>query len=176
MPAKKALLVIDAQTAFFHLSKPLFQSDVVLSNIRDLIHQAKAVNTPIIYLQHTGSQNGIFGKGSPGWHIHSSISPREADIILEKHKADAFCGTELEQRLRELTVETIVVCGFATEGCVDTTVRRASSLGFKIELASDAHSTTDGEVLPAGQIVAHHNSVLGIFAEVKKVRDVHFDR
>jgi nicotinamidase-related amidase len=175
MPAKKALLVIDSQVALFHLSKPLHKSDIVLANIRALIDQARASSVPIIYLQHSGSQNGIFGKGSPGWHIHPSISPRQGEIVVEKHKPDAFCGTLLEQYLNELSVQTLVVCGFVTEGCVDTTVRRASSLGFKIELVGDAHSTTDGEVLGASQIVDHHNSILAIFAEVKKANEVHFE-
>jgi nicotinamidase-related amidase len=176
MPAKKALLVIDAQVGLFHLSKPLHRSDIVLSNIQMLIDDARTASIPIIYLQHSGSQNGIFAAGSPGWKIHPSISPRQGDLVVEKQKADAFCQTVLLQRLNELTVETLVVCGFVTEGCVDTTVRRASSLGFKIELVSDAHSTTDGEVLLASQIVDHHNSVLAIFAEVKKANEIHFDR
>jgi len=176
MPAKKALLVIDAQDAMFHLSKPLHKSDTVLSNIQTLIDQARSASVPVIYLQHTGSQSGVFAEGSPGWNIHSSVAPRQGDLVVKKDKADAFCRTLLLQHLNELSVENLVVCGFVTEGCVDTTVRRASSLGFKIELASDAHSTTDGEVLPASQIVDHHNSVLAIFAEVKKATEIHFDR
>ena len=176
MPAKKALLVIDAQDALFHLSKPLHRSDIVLSNIQTLIDQARTARIPVIYLQHSSGQSGIFAEGSPGWQIHPSVSPRQGDLVIEKHKADAFCMTKLLQRLNELSVETLVVCGFVTEGCVDTTVRRASSLGFKVELASDAHTTTDGEVLPASQIVDHHNSVLASFAEVKKATEIQFDR
>lgn len=176
MPAKKVLLVIDAQVALFHLSKPLYRSEIVLSNVRTLIDRARAGGIPIIYMQHSGSQDGVFGKDSPGCQIHPSLAPREGDIVLEKHKADSFCGTPLEQRLHELSVQELVVCGFVTEGCVDTTVRRASSLGFTIVLVSDAHSTTDGEVLGACQIVDHHNAVLAIFAEVKKTNEVHFDR
>ena len=174
MPTKKALLVIDAQVALFHLSKPLLNADIVLSNIRTLIGQARANSIPIVYLQHSGSHDSIFEKGGPGWDIHPAISPQPDDIVIEKHKSDAFLGTQLERRLNELSTQTLVVCGFVTEGCIDTTVRRASSLGFKIELASDAHSTTDGKVLRASQIVAHHNAVLTIFADVKTTDEVRF--
>jgi nicotinamidase-related amidase len=174
MSAGKALVVIDAQTAMFHLSKPLHNSDTVLSNIRALIEKARNASAPVVYLQHSGSPTSVFAKGTAGWQIHSPITPQEMDIIIEKHKADAFFETTLEQRLRELSVETLVVCGFVTEGCVDTTVRRAASLGFKIELVRDAHSTTDSEVLTAGQTIDHHNAVLAIFAEVKKTAEVRF--
>lgn len=43
-----------------------------------------------------------------------------------------------------------------------------------MELAADAHSTTDGQVLRAEQIIEHHNSVLGIFGEVKPTYEIQF--
>jgi uncharacterized protein (TIGR02246 family) len=67
-----------------------------------------------------------------------------------------------------------VVCGLATEGCVDTTVRRARSLGFAVEVAEDAHSTTDGPVLTAEQTVRHHNAVFKIFADVRPAASIRF--
>jgi nicotinamidase-related amidase len=50
-----------------------------------------------------------------------------------------------------------------TEYCVDTTCRRATSLGYDVTLAGDAHLTRDNEVLTAANIIAHHNSVLNDF-------------
>jgi nicotinamidase-related amidase len=147
----------------------------VLGNIQTLIDQARAHAIPIMYLQHTGAQNTLFAEGSAGWQIHPSISPHENDSIIEKQKADAFQGTALEHLLNQLLVRSLVVCGFVTEGCVDTTVRRAASLGFNVELASDAHSTTDGAVLKASQIIDHHNHVLAIFAQVKESGEIAFD-
>ncbi len=176
MSAKKALLVVDGQVALFHLSKPLFRNEIVLSNIRAVVDQARAAGVPIVYLQHTGNDNSIFASGSAGWQIHPLIAPRPEDIIVQKHKADSFLGSDLEQRLRDLAVQSLVICGFVTEGCIDTTVRRASSLGFTIELVSDAHSTTDGTVLHAGEFIDHHNAILAMFAEVKRTSEIHFDQ
>jgi nicotinamidase-related amidase len=174
MPANKALLVVDAQDVFFHLSRPLYNGEIVLGNIRTLIDRARSAGAPVVYLQHFAGHGSVFEKGSPGWQIHPSITPRKEESVIEKHKADAFQGTPLEERLKQLAVRTLVVCGFVTEGCIDTTVRRASSLGFNVELVRDGHSTTDGEVLAAGQIVDHHNSVLSIFAQVKNSAEIHF--
>ena len=171
---KKALLVLDAQVAFFHLNRPLYNAEIVLNNIRALIDRARAAGAPIVYLQHYAGQGSVFEKGSSGWQIHPSIGPQPEDSVIEKHKADAFQATPLEERLAQLAVRSIVVCGFVTEGCIDTTVRRASSLGFNVELARDGHSTTDGEILAASQIVDHHNSVLAIFAQVKNSDEIHF--
>jgi nicotinamidase-related amidase len=174
MAEKKALLVVDVQVAIFHLSRPIYESNSFLENIRALIDRARACAVPIIFLQHHGSQNSIFEKGSTSWQIHPSISPRDNDIVIEKNRPDAFDGTPLEDLLAQLSVRTIVVCGFATEGCIDTTVRRAYSLGFNVELVSDAHSTTDSDVLKANQIIDHHNAVLAIFSKVKKASEIDF--
>ena len=53
----------------------------------------------------------------------------------------------------------LVVTGMQTEFCVDTTCRRAISLGLNVTLVSDAHTTIDA-AFPAEQIIRHHNTVL----------------
>lgn len=148
--------------------------DAVLEQIRGSIEEARSAGAPIVYLQHAGSEDGVFARGSAGWELHPAIAFLEGEAVVEKHTADAFVGTGLEESLKQLSVGAVVICGFVTEGCVDTTVRRASSLGFEIELASDAHSTTDGEVLTASQTVRHHNAVLAIFSDVKAAREIRF--
>jgi nicotinamidase-related amidase len=50
-----------------------------------------------------------------------------------------------------------------TEYCVDTTCQRATSLGYDVTLARDAHLTRDNGVLTAANIIAHHNFVLDDF-------------
>ena len=170
MLSKKCLLVIDVQTAMFNLSRPLFNSEELINNIGNLIQNARSENAPIIYVQHSGGENSIFNKGSDGWNIHPSISPTEYDYTIEKKYSDSFMDTKLEETLKKLSVDKIVVCGLVTEGCVDTTVRRAFSLGYKVELASDCHSTTDSSVLTGEQIVKHHNEVFKIFAEERSKR------
>lgn len=71
--------------------------------------------------------------------------------------------------------------GLMTEYCVDTTLRRAFSLGYKIEFVSDGHSTYDSVNLPAAKIIEHHNGALsGInpyaekFAELKSTDELVF--
>ena len=60
-----------------------------------------------------------------------------------------------------LGTERLIVVGNQTKFCVDTTCRRAHSLGYKVTLLKDGHSTWDNEHLKAQQIIDHHNLVLG---------------
>lgn len=54
----------------------------------------------------------------------------------------------------------VVIAGFKTEVCVDTTCRHAFSLGYHVTLVADAHSTSDRDELSATQIIQHHNGNL----------------
>ncbi len=174
MSSKKCLLVIDVQLGMFNLSRPLYKSDSILSSIEQLIKKARAENSRIIFMQHCGSENSHFKKGSVGWNLHPAVKQETNAYIIEKKYSDSFQGTELHELLAKLGIERIVVCGLVTEGCVDTTVRRAYSLGYKVELASDCHSTTDSTILAAEHIINHHNQVLKIFSEVKEAENINF--
>ena len=127
-----------------------------------------------IFIQHCGGEGSLFYKGTEGWKINPPIIPEANEHIIEKRYSDAFFDTELDTLLKQLEVKKIVICGLVTEGCIDTTVRRAFSLGYKIELASDCHSTTDSSNLTAEQIINHHNEVLKIFSKVKTAAEINF--
>jgi nicotinamidase-related amidase len=174
MSSKICLLVINVQQGMFNLSKPLYRGTNALIGIKELIQKARRNNIPTIFIQHCGKEKSLFEKGSPGWQIHPAIALNESKIIIEKKYSDAFQDTNLNITLKELSVETLIICGLVTEGCIDTTVRRAFSLGYKVIVVSDCHSTTDSEVLNAKQIIDHHNHIFKIFARVKESDEIIF--
>lgn len=135
------------------------KSDRLLSNLRTLLAAARGASAPIFYLRHSGA--GEPAPGSAGWQIHSSIAPRPDEIVIDKHRNDGFLDTSLDQDLRRLEISDVIVGGLQTEFCVDTTCRRAFSLGYRVTLVGDAHGTYDNDVLSAAQIIAHHNHTLG---------------
>jgi ureidoacrylate peracid hydrolase len=63
---------------------------------------------------------------------------REREVIIDKHRYSAFIGTRLDQVLRSNGVTTVVVCGVATSGCVESTIRDAFMLDYYVVIASDA--------------------------------------
>ncbi|MFH1729938.1 MAG: isochorismatase family protein [Pseudomonadota bacterium] len=60
---------------------------------------------------------------------------------MEKHEPDSFHGTNLDQMLKDININILYLCGFATEGCIDSTVRIAFSKGYSVILISDCHTT-----------------------------------
>jgi nicotinamidase-related amidase len=161
MENRTTLMIVDVQKGMFNTDDPVANGDEILVTLRQLITQARESGTPIIYIQHIGEENSILGLDQPVFPIHPDITPRKDDIIIKKHHSDSFQETKLQRELENLHITRIVLAGIQTEYCVDTTCRRAYSLGYDVRLVQDAHTTWDTEQLRASQIIAHHNEVLG---------------
>lgn len=154
-----ALIVIDVQRALFETSPPPFEAAQVLARINALADRARVAGAPVIYVQHE-SPGSALAHGEPGWDLDTRLAPAANDIRVRKSTPDSFLRTDLSQQLEKLGVTQLVVCGYATEFCVDTTVRRAAGLGLPVTLAADAHTTHDKPHADGGQIRAHHNATL----------------
>ena len=156
------LLVIDVQVGIIETLRA-YRGREVLEQINKLLSKARASNAPIIYIQHDGEQGHPLEVGSSGWQIHPDNKPREGDLIIHKRASDSFFETTLQHELEARSVKHLIVSGCMTEYCVDTTSRRAVSLGYDVTLVSDAHTTIDNKLLSAAQIIAHHNALLDGF-------------
>jgi nicotinamidase-related amidase len=170
---KKALLIIDVQMAMFTGETHVYKDEEVLNNIAAMLEKARSTGMPVIFVQHTVTGYARFEKGSPTWEIHPGIKPLEAEDVVEKSYCDSFMNTKLESVLKGKGITELIIAGMQTEYCIDTSVRRAFSMGYRNILVSDAHTTYDNEALTADQIIRHHNSVWdGDFAELKTTAEV----
>lgn len=174
-PAKKsktALLIIDVQNDVLGKPNETYRAESLLCNLEDLIKRARKATIPVIYIQHNENE---MKSNTIGWEIHPRLTPQKGDVIIQKRHPDSFQDTPLEEKLRELGVKKLVIGGLQTEWCIDSTVRRAYSLGFDVTVVEDGHSTMDSSVLDASKIVAHHNQVFGgRFARLRQGRDIDF--
>jgi nicotinamidase-related amidase len=177
MSRDTALLIIDVQCGIFSDFGPVYQSNAVLSRIRKLIARARAAAVPVIYVQHCSAPGESLDRGTKGWQIHPAVAPLKGERILEKRTPDCFQGTRLQRELKSLGIKTLIITGLQTEFCVDTACRRAFSLGYKVILARDAHSTLDGDKLSASEIIEHHNNLLGTwFVQLKEADQIAFGK
>jgi len=160
MTQHTALLVIDVQTGMFDPQWPIYEEERLLSNIRQIIDQAREADVPVIFIQHT-EKDGPLTFGSDTWQIHPDIAPLPIEIKVAKTTPDAFHQTPLKEILAEKNIERLVIVGLQSEYCVDATSRRAFNLGYQVTLISDAHSTMDSESQKASAIISHINHTLG---------------
>jgi nicotinamidase-related amidase len=171
-----AVVVIDAQVGL--LTDRAFARDAVVANLAGLIDRARRSGRPVIFVQHDGGSGDELEFGTPGWEIHPGVKPLPGEQVINKRASDSFHETDLARILDEAGARRVVIGGCMTQFCVDTTARRAVSLGYDVSLVADGHTTWDNESLEASKIVKHHNETLHGFAtetatiEVKPQRDV----
>jgi nicotinamidase-related amidase len=157
-----ALLIIDVQVGLVNLIPTEIRAGGIC-RIEALLSRARASGTPVIYIQHDGPSGHPLETHTKGWEIHPSIKPLDSESVVRKRESDSFFETALEQELEKRGITRLIIGGGMTEYCVDTTCRRATSLGYDVLLARDAHLTRDNGVLTAANIIAHHNFVLDDF-------------
>jgi nicotinamidase-related amidase len=120
--------------------------------------KARAAGAPVIFIQHDGEPGGEdVVPFTEGWKLHPELQVRPDDLVIRKTTCDAFCGTSLEAELRSRGITTLLLMGYATDFCVDATLRSAASKDFSIIVVADAHTTSDNPVLKADVVRQHHN-------------------
>ncbi len=144
---KRALLVIDVQNEYFTGKLPVTYPQNTLPNISNAIKTAQQSNIPIVAVQHTVMEKHAkaFVKETTGWELHESIKAINFSHHIEKTMPSSFVGTDLEDWLRKNSIDTVVIAGYMTQHCCDTTARYAYHLGFNVEFLSDATGTLDFE-------------------------------
>jgi nicotinamidase-related amidase len=170
----KALLIIDVQTDILNVpgaKRPVVKErfDQVRGRIGGLVRDARDQKLPIIFVQHDGDPGHRLETGTPGWEICSDLGRTQDDIVVRKTACDSFYETDLQSVLSGRGIRHLVVAGLMTQYCVDTTCRRAISLGYDVTLVADAHTTADTEKFTVEQIVEHHNALLDGFDAGKAV-------
>jgi nicotinamidase-related amidase len=140
---KRALLVIDVQNEYFTGRLPVTHPAGSLGNITQAMDAAPARGIPVVVVQHTvvAPDRPTFRKGTPEWALHPEVAKRPWDLLVEKTLPGSFTGTDLEAWLRERNIDTVVISGYMTQMCCDTTARQAFHLGFGVEFLSDATGT-----------------------------------
>ena len=152
------LIIIDMQEA-------LLQGDAkhdissVLERINRLAERVRRRGGCVIFIQHDGAPGDDFAPFTPGWAVMGSIRKDPSDRIVHKTLNDAFFGTSLKDDLTQIGAQRVLVAGWATDFCVDATVRSGAALGFKLVVVSDCHTVSDRPHLSAEQIIAHHHWV-----------------
>ena len=159
---RPGLLIVDVQIGLVELMPAELQTSI-LPRIKTMLTKARASGVPVIYIQHDGPKGHPLETHTKGWEIHPSLKPVVGEPVIRKREPDSFFETTLQQELQERGITHLIIAGGMTEYCVDTTCRRATSLGYDVTLASDAHLTRDNGVLTAANIIAHHNFVLDDF-------------
>ncbi|MBL4800278.1 MAG: isochorismatase family protein [Emcibacter sp.] len=145
-PGKRpALLLVDFVMAYIDHDSPLYAGvENVFESAGRILEVARKSQIPVIFTNVVYSKDGRDGgvfyrkigalesflKGNPLAEFSSSLMPMDGDLVLSKQYASAFFGTSLSSTLTAMKVDTVIVTGLSTSGCVRATAVDACQHGF----------------------------------------------
>ncbi len=123
------------------------QAQAIIPAIQQLLNNAREQGSPVIFANDAFLPDDFIFRGTgmkphaimgtEGAKVISDFGPEKSDIILEKRRFSGFMGTNLEARLREMGVDTIVIAGIGTPVCALTTALDGLAHDFKVIMLED---------------------------------------
>ena len=161
---RPALVVVDVVQAYTAKDSPLYaRVEAALASTLRLVEAARTGAVPVVYTNvayQAGGMDGglfyrkvpalkLFDRGSPYGAFCEGVAPRPGEVVVTKQYASAFFGTSLASTLRAIEVDTVVLCGFSTSGCVRASALDALQNGFAPFLVREACGDRDARVQDA---------------------------
>lgn len=113
----------------------------------------------MIHVRHDAGPGTPYDVRAPIGQISDEVAPLDGEPVITKALPSSFVGTDLAERLERTGVKDLILAGFMTHMCVNSTARSAFSLGFRPTVVASATATrdlpgTDGSLVPAAQLQA----------------------
>lgn len=160
---RHALIVIDMQQGPFGDAPPWHDVAGLVGRMNRLADAIRPTGGAVVFIQHDGPPGDPYHPDSPGSRFLSALDVRSADTVIHKQACDSFLDTPLEAFLRGQSIDRLIITGWATDYCVDTTVRSALARGYPTIVPSDGHTTSNRPHLAAEKIIEHHNAIWADF-------------
>lgn len=176
---RAALLVIDMQRDFVDQGAVMEVAAARhrIPAMRQIVDACRAASIPVIYTRHVLSDNFDISplettyqprlrttgmrEGSAGMEIVAELAPLPGDVVVDKHRYDAFYNTRLDTVLRNIRgtgkVDTVIIIGTVTSICCESTARSAFMRDYKVAFIGDANGGLDD---------ASHNATLDVIGKV----------
>jgi nicotinamidase-related amidase len=166
-----AIIVVDMQVGLLDGS-PKHDLQGVIQRINLLTAMVRKQSGKVIWIRHCGKPGDGFERNTQGWSFLPELTRHRDDVVVEKTLNDPFVGTSLRVTLERLAPERVIVTGWATDCCVDSTIRSAISNDYHVVVVSDGHTVSDRPHLDAATVIRHHHWIWSELITNRSVRIV----
>ncbi len=174
--ARTAVVLIDYQHEYRAGPLALPGETAASPAARRLRDWADRADVAVIHVLHRAPAGApLFGEGSPGEAPLAGLAPAAGETVIYKRLPSAFAGTGLADVLAAKGIDTLLIAGYMTHNCVDSTAREAFHRGFRVAVVADASATRDlpgpdGAAIPAA--VVHAAVLAGLGDRIAEIVDV----
>lgn len=170
--SESALIIVDAQNTYRSGVMQLSGVEPALDECARILARARALKIPVIHIQHDSGPGTPYDVRTEIGAIADKVAPLGGEPVVVKHYPNAFVGTGLDEHLKAAGTRNLVIVGFMTHMCINSTARGAFNLGYGTTVPAAATATRslpapDGGVVSAEALQAAALSALAdLFAVV----------
>lgn len=163
--ADSTLIMIDFQNTYTRGVMELDGVDAALEHAAELLERARSAGIPIIHIQHDAGHGSPYDVRTEIGAIVDRVAPREGEAVIVKTFPNAFVQTDLDERLKAGSAHNLLLAGFMTHMCVNSTARGAFNLGYATTVVAGATATralpSMTESVPAAAVQAASLAAIG---------------
>ncbi|MEI9815121.1 MAG: cysteine hydrolase family protein [Acidobacteriota bacterium] len=166
--SNSALILIDCQNTYREGIMQLEGVEPALAECTALLWRAREAGSPVIHIQHNGGPGSPYDIAARIGSIADVVAPKPGEKIITKTLPSAFENTDLHQELQRLGVTDLVLAGFMTHVCVNSTARAAFNHGYRTTVVANATATRALPNPVGGELSADavHNGALTALADI----------
>lgn len=138
-----ALVMIDLQNTYREGIMQLVDVEPAIAEAQKLLARAREAGIPIFHVQHDAGAGSPYDVKDRIGAISDEVAPREGEAVIVKNYPNAFVGTDLQNQLEATGVKDVILAGFMTHMCINSTARGAFNLGLKPTVVAAATATRD---------------------------------
>lgn len=157
-PAKlsdSVLIIVDAQKEYTQGLLPLTGINESINALSKFLQKVRILKIPVIHVVQVGKEGGpICDPKGQYIDIIDEVKPVDGEYVVKKRLPSSFKGTNLHEILENLGRKDLIIAGYMTHMCVNSTVRDAAELGYNCTVVEELTTTRDlpdgkGGVIPA---------------------------
>ena len=152
-----ALIMIDCQNTYRRGVMQLTNVEPAILEARKLLSKARALKIPVIHIRHDAGAGTPYDVNAEIGAICDEVAPIAGEAVITKNYPNSFIATGLDQHLKKLGVKNIVLAGFMTHMCINSTAHGGFNLGYNVTVVASATATrplqaANGKVLTAQEV------------------------
>lgn len=165
---ESALILIDCQNTYRQGIMQLEGVEPALQEAARLLARARAKGTPIFHIMHDAGPGSPYDVRAEIGHIADIVAPQNGEPVIVKNYPNSFEKTNLHDQLQKIGAKNLVLVGFMTHMCVNSTARGAFNRGYESTIVAAATATRalpgpHGNVISASTI---HDAALATIADL----------
>lgn len=157
--SQSALIMIDCQNTYRRGVMQLEGAEAAIVEAKRLLERARALKVPVIHIQHDAGPGSPYDVNADIGRIADEVAPVAGEPVITKNYPNSFVATDLDQQLKALNIKNIVLAGFMTHMCINSTAHGAFNLGYHVTVVASATATralqaANGQILSAAEVKA----------------------